>query len=786
MPGRQGQNPHKILTPNRLLVIIFFLTALAYSNTLFSPLTLDDKSSFVDSSRMYVSKFSFNTLKQLSNTRFGLSRFIPIATFAANNYFSHGRAVDYHLTNIVIHLLTISTLFFFLKNLFRTPQAKDKIKFLTPDTFAIAICGVWALNPVQTNAVTYLVQRMTSIATLFYLASLGFYIKARLSHDTKVKIIATTMAFFCAAASFLSKEISATLPLIILLIEFMFISPNRISKTTKDIQSWPWIIAGLIIAAILIIPILEGPFKSIVLNQYNIRRFTLGERLLTEARVVIWYISLLILPLPARMNLDHDVNVSLGLFSPPSTLISIISIVILISTAWKQHKKNPLLSLGIYWFFINLLIESTVIPLELIFEHRLYLPSIGIFIVLMVIFDKSLYFTNTKITNDKLNDLAILFILIVFSLSSILTTLRNDDWRNKLSIYRDCALKSPNKPRALANYGMALGQSGQYDKAITLFERAIKAGRKNYENYIPVASNIVLSTYLKGEKIQAIKKAKQLYKNMPEGTGKLGLNLFLLNLSEMYLDTGNTIAAYEFWRSASRLYTPDTNYKTIPLLLKIIKNATQSPSDAKGIGLDLTVPDEIAAQEKLASCLLDIKDYNKASLFINNLVSSSYNNRTTKRLKERLTKELRKNNAAISEMDIKRSKNYTKSLGYRWGMRTANFIIKHYQPLKKICSIILDKLAQDFKDDPFVLWYKLLLQKITPPYQIDPELIKKGISRHPNFIPFLRLQLAYEYSAGKREKALDTINKINTVYPGNKNWQNYEKLKRAIAAKDHI
>jgi hypothetical protein len=114
---------------------------------------------------------------------------------------------------------------------------------------------------------------------------------------------------------------------------------------------------------------------------YKIRDFTLGERLLTQSRVVLYYLSLLVYPHPSRLNLDYDFPVSHSLLDPPTTLISLLAIAaLLVLSVWKA-RESRLLSFSILWYFGNLAIESSIFPLEMVYEHRLYLPSVGPFLL---------------------------------------------------------------------------------------------------------------------------------------------------------------------------------------------------------------------------------------------------------------------------------------------------------------------------------------------------------------------------------------------------------------------
>ncbi len=114
---------------------------------------------------------------------------------------------------------------------------------------------------------------------------------------------------------------------------------------------------------------------------YSSRHFTMLERLLTETRIVVWYLSLLLWPAPSRMSIEHDVELSTSLLNPLTTLPAMIFLGVLCWLILRYRRRYPLLSYGGAWFFLNLVIESTVVPLELIFEHRLYLPSVGFCLV---------------------------------------------------------------------------------------------------------------------------------------------------------------------------------------------------------------------------------------------------------------------------------------------------------------------------------------------------------------------------------------------------------------------
>jgi hypothetical protein len=130
----------------------------------------------------------------------------------------------------------------------------------------------------------------------------------------------------------------------------------------------------LVVLAIVALMYLGTHPVEKILSGYKARDFTPAQRVLTQFRVVIFYITLLIFPHPSRLNLDHDFPISNSLIDPVTTILSIGVIVGLMGLAIYKGKKERLLSFCILWFLANLVIESSVIGLEIIFEHRMYLP----------------------------------------------------------------------------------------------------------------------------------------------------------------------------------------------------------------------------------------------------------------------------------------------------------------------------------------------------------------------------------------------------------------------------
>ncbi len=221
------------------------------------------------------------------------------------------------------------------------------------------------------------------------------------------------------------------------------------------------IFVGIIIAGTQI------DFWNWIIQTYRMRPFTLRERVFTEFRVIIHYLSLFFAPLPGRFNLDYDFPFSTSLITPPTTLLSGILLLAVLGIAIPLYRKEPLVSFGILWFLGNLVIESSVIGLDLVFEHRMYLPMVGLLLVFGALFYKLILRLNSKSANYTLP--AKVFLIIIGLTFALAAYQRNKVWSNEISLWRDVAKKSPDKVRVKLNLGMAYDVSGDYDKAVEYY-----------------------------------------------------------------------------------------------------------------------------------------------------------------------------------------------------------------------------------------------------------------------------------------------------------------------------
>jgi protein O-mannosyl-transferase len=358
--------------------LIIGVALVAYSNTFYVPFQFDDRPNIISNPNVQIKVFTWDRLERLvKNTYKETIRVFSYFTLALNYYFGEFNVFGYHLVNFIIHVASGIFLYWFLILTFHLPSLKEKYGSISYKA-ALLTSLIFISHPIQTQSVTYIVQRMASMAGMFYLLSMVLYIKGRLSSGQ-----ARFFYFGGLALSYLlgvfSKENVAILPVFIALYEFYFFQNLDLSPKGKKVVFV--LLGALLILGVFGFIIWGQRYVNVIIEGYQYRTFTMSERVLTQFRVVLYYLTLLIYPHPSRLNLDYDFPISKTILDPPTTLISILIILGLIGYSIWAAKKRPILSFCILWYFGNLVIESSIFPLEMVHEHRLYLPAVGPFIL---------------------------------------------------------------------------------------------------------------------------------------------------------------------------------------------------------------------------------------------------------------------------------------------------------------------------------------------------------------------------------------------------------------------
>ncbi len=497
-------------------VILFFILFLSYSNSFDCSWHFDDYDNITDNVNIQVQQFTWENVKKISLGIMGSSRIsrpVSYLSFAANYYFGGLDVFGYHVVNFFIHFLAASFLFLFISNTLRLPLLRDRYAKHAA-SIALLASLLWAINPVQVTAVTYIVQRMASMVALFYIMAMYFYLKFRTADITAKAVIYLILALVCAFLAIGTKENAAMLPLAVLLYDLFFLQGLTRENIKKNVK-----ILIIPVALLLFAGLLFYDFSAIA-EDYKLRPFTMTERLLTEPRVILFYISLLFYPLTSRLTLIHDFAVSKGIFDPWTTAPAILAIAVIIIFCLIKAKKWPLFAYCMIFFFLNHFIEGSFLSLEIIFEHRNYLPSMLLFVPPAVLLVRALeYFYRKKIIFYSLTVMTTALLVIL----AVSVYIQNDIMKNEISLWSDNVEKSPRLHHPRQSLAVALFIAGRLPEARQELERALNS----YESGLIVKKNL---TY-----------------------GCLG---------EYYFVTGDDRKAFDYLSKSVNLYPP---YSYVPL-----------------------------------------------------------------------------------------------------------------------------------------------------------------------------------------------------------------------------
>ena len=457
-------------------LIIFILVGLVYSNCLPAIWTLDDDPNILQNTRLHIEDLLPETLFQTffsplhpdEKGQPGLNRPLAHLSFALNWYFGKDSPAGYRLVNIFIHFLNAFVLFLVIRDLLDTPNMRRK-SHGREGSIALIGAALWAVNPIQTQAVVYIVQRMASLACFFYLLAVWCYIQGRASEERRRRtaFFVLTMVSFLAGVG--SKENAILLPASLLLLEFTFFQDWSQPAVRRRFSYVLY--SGL--CMLLIGSWLFSQGKLDGLLGYSIRLFTPLERLLTQPRIVLFYLSQIFYPVPGRLSIVHDVELSRSLIDPWTTLPAILVVLALIGFGVWQMRKRPMLSFAILFFFLNHVVESSFIGLELIYEHRNYMPSLFLFVPLAI--GLHALIDHYRIQSPACRSMLILFTILLTIGLGAGTYIRNMAWLDEKTFWEDAAQKAPFSMRPLHNLAYYYYEKrGQYQEAFELYHRALE------------------------------------------------------------------------------------------------------------------------------------------------------------------------------------------------------------------------------------------------------------------------------------------------------------------------
>lgn len=432
----------------------FLLICLAggalYAHTLHAPFYLDDE--YAIAQNPLVKDLSGAFAKVFD--RRGLS----ILTFAINYRLHELNVAGYHLANIAIHLAAASVALLLLRRVF-------------PDRPYLQLFGalVFVAHPLQTQGVTYLVQRMTSLSALLFLTAVYLFVRARESMAAGAAVRDPVHLGWYAGGvlagglAILAKENAVVLPLALLLFAHLFLCGSDRRWRPLLVYTAPFfVLPAIAVVAYLVAPAALG-VKLNTTGHSGLLRSMEGNSplnyLATQGEVLWIYIRMLFLPYGQALDHGHPVARGLLTLKP---IAGWAGLSLLFALGWVLRRRQPAIAFGIGWFFLGLAVESSVIPLDTMFEHRLYLPMFG-FAALAAALLALLPRPSWRLAAG----VAVVLVL------AILTWQRNTLWSDPIALYEDNLRVAPDNERVYFNLGQKYIEAGLWDDGELLIRESI-------------------------------------------------------------------------------------------------------------------------------------------------------------------------------------------------------------------------------------------------------------------------------------------------------------------------
>lgn len=383
-----------------------------------------------------------------SNNSGELGRPLSVLSLVFTGYFHGLDAWWFKYHNLLIHLL-VGVGFFWLGFLLLRQWVDEQRAFWC----SLLAVSLWLLHPLFVSTVLYPVQRMAQLSVVWVVYGAVAYVAARCSSSNRVKWVLYLLVPLLGLMAVFSKENGALLPLLLIPLE-LFLLRVRVQLDRLD---------KIARCSLVLLPSLLAVLATVALwdklTNYDLRDYTLLERLYTQTQVIWFYIGQLFFPRLSSMGLYLD-------YWPYTTtlnvmvVLSVVSIVAVVTIPFFL-RRYLLLGVGGAWFFIGHLMESTFIPLEMVFEHRNYLPAWGLFFALSSL--------TLLLPGKKTWLVALLF----FGLIVGLTKERVGYWKSQQSLAVISSVYHPESFRAAMGFGMAAMKAGKYDLGREYYRKAL-------------------------------------------------------------------------------------------------------------------------------------------------------------------------------------------------------------------------------------------------------------------------------------------------------------------------
>jgi len=452
-----------------LMALALVVVALLYKPGLAGTFLFDDYPNIVDNQDVHVTTSTARAWTQAmwASPASEFQRPLASLSFALNHFFTGLAPAPMKATNLAIHLLNGWLLFVVLRRIVRIAcPADSRAEARTCAWLPAIVATAWVAHPINLGAVLFVVQRMESLAQVFVLLGLWFYLDARQRQSRNESGAGWRLWLAVPACTVLgvaAKESAVLLPLYAAVLELTVLGSLRRPRASLLAFFCVFLIIPGALGLAWLLPGVLGD------GVYSFRAFTLAQRLLTEPRVLLDYAAWTLCPLPGFFSFYHDdYPISTGLLTPPATLFSIIGLLAIVVAAVFLRKRRPLAALGLGWFLAAHALTGNILPLELVFEHRNYFASAGLLLAAI-----SLVWPITARPRLPLARIATVAALLLLCAGSLF--MRATIWGDPVLFAVNEAARHPQSPRATYDLGRTYVLLSGYRKDSANVPRAIDA-----------------------------------------------------------------------------------------------------------------------------------------------------------------------------------------------------------------------------------------------------------------------------------------------------------------------
>ena len=376
-------------------------------------------------------------------------------SLAINYYFDQLNPFGYHIVNFLFFCLTALGIWLLLARLFVRMGFDPARSWLAAWLSAL----LWASHPLNTQAVTYIVQRHVSFAGAFSIWSIYFF---HLGLEAKKRrSLFYPLCGLSGICALLCKETALTLPAIIFLYKIYFfdeLKPGWLKNNAK------WVIALAVFYGLGAAVALRPEMLAHLHREFTGKQISAWSKFLSTPRSLFWYLYLILFPFPQFLSLEHEFPVSAGLFHPFTTVVSWLAFLAVVFIALARARSWRIFSFAVLWYLGSLAVESMPLPIEIVYEHRLYLALLSLIVPAC----------SWPVLKGKSLKMALTWVMVVALFFGFFTFSRNRVWISDIGLWEDILQKFPQYAAAYNHLGLAYAKKGQLDLAIQDYSKAIE------------------------------------------------------------------------------------------------------------------------------------------------------------------------------------------------------------------------------------------------------------------------------------------------------------------------